>query len=60
MEFETLPEYDKDLKRLVKKYRTILNDLEDVKKILKIRPDAHPTFSFRIDGTLHKPIDIFQ
>lgn len=50
MEFETLPEYDKDLKKLVKKYRTLVSDIEDVKKVLSIRPDAQPSFSFRIDG----------
>jgi mRNA-degrading endonuclease RelE of RelBE toxin-antitoxin system len=50
MEFETLPEYDKDLKKLLKKYHTLTNDIEDVKKVLSIRPDAQPPFSFRIDG----------
>ena len=50
MEFDTLPEYDKDLKRLLKKYRTLTSDIEDVKKVLSIRPDAQPPFSFRIDG----------
>jgi mRNA-degrading endonuclease RelE of RelBE toxin-antitoxin system len=50
MEFETLPEYDKDVKRLLKKYRTLVDDLKAVKKVLQIRPDAHPPFSFRIEG----------
>ncbi len=50
MKIETLPEYDKDLKKLLKKYRTLLSDIEDVKKVLSIRPDAQPPFSFRIDG----------
>lgn len=50
MEFETLPEYDKDLKKLLKKYRTLISDIEDLKKILNIRPHAHPPFSFRIGG----------
>jgi len=50
MEFETLPEYDKDLKKLLKKYRTLTSDIEDVKKVLSIRPDAQSPFSFRIDG----------
>lgn len=50
MEFETLPEYDKDLKKLLKKYRTLTSDIDDVKKVLSIRPDAQPPFSFRIDG----------
>ena len=50
MDFETLPEYDKDLKKLLKKYRTLTSDIEDVKKVLGVRPDAQPPFSFRIDG----------
>jgi len=50
MEFETLAEYDKDLKKLLKKYRTLISDIDDVKKVLSIRPDAQPPFSFRIDG----------
>lgn len=50
MEFETLPEYDKDLKNLLRKYRTLVSDIEDVKKVLGVRPGAHPPFSFQIDG----------
>ena len=50
MIFESLPEYDKDLKKLLKKYRTLTRDVEDVKKVLSVRPDAQPPFSFRIDG----------
>ena len=50
MDFETLIEYDKDLKRLQKKYRTIAEDLEDVKKVLKVSPDSRPPFSFQIEG----------
>ena len=48
--FEELQEFLKDLKRLMKKYRTLENDLEDVRKILNDEPDAAPPFSFRIDG----------
>ena len=50
MKFETLPEYDKDLKKLLKKYRTLTSDIDDVKKVLSIRPDAQPPFSYRIDN----------
>jgi len=50
MKFETLTEFEKDLKQLRKKYRTLNSDLEDVKKVLSVRPDAQPPFSFRIDG----------
>jgi mRNA-degrading endonuclease RelE of RelBE toxin-antitoxin system len=50
MKFETLHEYDKDLKRLQKKFRTLNRDLVDVKKVLSVKPDAHPPFSFQIEG----------
>ena len=48
--FEELPEFKKDLKRLLKKYRTLTNDLEDVSRDLYDDPDARPPFSFRIEG----------
>jgi mRNA-degrading endonuclease RelE of RelBE toxin-antitoxin system len=48
--FEELPEFLKDLKWLLKKYRTLESDLEDVRKILNDEPDADPPFSFRIEG----------
>ena len=48
--FEELPEYQKDLKRLLKKYRTLNRDLEDVRKGLKVYPEAFSPYSFRIEG----------
>jgi mRNA-degrading endonuclease YafQ of YafQ-DinJ toxin-antitoxin module len=48
MEFNTLPEFDKDLKQLLKRYRTLKDDLSEVKTILKMKPDERPPFSFRI------------
>ena len=48
MEFDTLPEFDKDLKQLLKRYRTLKEDLGEVKTILKMKPDERPPFSFRI------------
>ena len=50
MEFNQLPEFEKDLKSLLKKYRTLNDDLNDVKTILKKRPDERAPFSFRIDN----------
>jgi hypothetical protein len=50
MVFEQLPEFDKDLKQLLKKYRTLNDDLSEVKTILKVRPEERPPFSFRIDN----------
>ena len=49
MTFDTLPEFEKDLKQLLRKYRTLNDDLGDVKTILKKMPDERPPFSFRID-----------
>jgi len=50
MEFDRLPEFEKDLKRLLKKYRSLNEDLEEVKTILRKKPDERPPFSFRIDN----------
>ena len=50
MKFESLEEYDKDLKRLLKKYRTLENDIDSVKDVLTVRPNASPPFSFQIEG----------
>jgi mRNA-degrading endonuclease RelE of RelBE toxin-antitoxin system len=48
MTFDTLAEFDKDLKQLLKKYRSLNEDLDEVKNILKKLPDERPPFSFRI------------
>ena len=50
MIFEELKEFKKDLKNLLKKYRSLKDDLETVKQILAVLPDARPPFSFRIDN----------
>ena len=50
MKFEELAEFKKDLKYLLKKYRTLHDDLVEVKTILKKKPDERPPFSFRIDN----------
>ncbi len=47
--FEELPEFHKDLKVLLKRYRTLKEDLEVVKKVLEVSPEARPPFSFQID-----------
>jgi hypothetical protein len=49
MNFDELSEFKKDLKLLLKKYRTLHDDLNIVKKVLSISPDERPPFSFRID-----------
>jgi hypothetical protein len=50
MNFEELEEYGKDLKKLLKKYRTLGDDIAIVKKVLAVEPNERPPFSFRIDG----------
>lgn len=50
MKFEELEEYQKDLKALLKKYRTLKDDLNVVKQVLEILPNERPPFSFRIDN----------
>jgi len=50
MVLEELDEYKKDLKKLSKKYRTLLSDMEVVKKVLFVNPEERPPFSFRIDN----------
>jgi mRNA-degrading endonuclease RelE of RelBE toxin-antitoxin system len=50
MIFEELIEFKRDLKKLLKKYRTLKSDLEVVKKVLEFSPTERPPFSFRIDN----------
>ncbi len=50
MNFDELPEFKKDLKHLLKKYRTLNEDLEVVKQDLNDEPGESPPFSFRIDN----------
>jgi hypothetical protein len=48
MIFLELEEYRKDLKFLVKKYRSLIEDLEVVKQVLAVLPNERPPFSFEI------------
>ena len=50
MTFNELAEFQKDLKTLLKKYRTLHDDLKVVKTVLELFPDERPPFSFRIDN----------
>ena len=50
MIFEELKEFKKDLKNLLKKYRTVNDDLGVLKLVLTTAPDERPPFSFRIDN----------
>ena len=50
MNFEEIEDYKKDLKKLLKKYKTLEEDIDVVKKVLAIEPKERPPFSYRIDG----------
>jgi hypothetical protein len=50
IQFEQIEEFDKDLKRLLKKYRTLSEDLAVVRKDLNDEPGESPPFSYRIDN----------
>lgn len=50
MQFDELPEFQKDLKQLLKKYRSLNEDLAVLKKVLAADGTSHPQppLSFRI------------
>jgi mRNA-degrading endonuclease RelE of RelBE toxin-antitoxin system len=50
MIFKELEEYRKDVKKLTRKYRTLPEDMEVVKKVLVVHPKERPPFSFIIDN----------
>ncbi len=50
IQFDELQEFKKDLKWLLKKYRTLNEDLEIVMQDLNDEPKENPPFSFRIDN----------
>lgn len=49
IEFDELKEFERDLKLLLKRYRTLNQDLEVVKLDLNDEPGESPPFSYRID-----------
>jgi hypothetical protein len=50
MKFSSLREFEKELKTLLKKYRTLSNDLEGLKKLLSVYPRGFPPGIVRISG----------
>jgi len=50
MVFDELEEFKKDFKSLLKKYRTLNDDIQVIKQVLEVFPDERPPFSFRIDN----------
>lgn len=50
MIFEELPDFQKEKKRLLKRFRSIDDDIQTIKQVLNIRPEESPPFSVLIDG----------
>ncbi|MDZ4786768.1 MAG: hypothetical protein SGJ02_11910 [bacterium] len=50
MEYVELPEFQRDLKQLLKKYHTLREDLEVLKKFLSIATHPQPPLTVRIPG----------
>ena len=51
MEFSTLLEFDKELKKLLKRFRTLIDDLDLLKERILIKyPRGYPPVIFRIDN----------
>lgn len=52
MEFDEIPEFQRDLKQFLKKFRTLQDDLAVLKKVLAAEGTVHPQppLSFRIPG----------
>lgn len=48
MKFDALIEYERDFKKLLKKYKSLNDDIHVVKQILNVYPDERAPFSFRI------------
>ncbi len=45
-----MAEFQKDMKKLLKKFRTLQDDVDVLKKVLSQEPNEEPPFSFRIEG----------
>jgi mRNA-degrading endonuclease RelE of RelBE toxin-antitoxin system len=50
MVIQELNEFKKGLKKLSKKHKTLFEDIKIVKKILEVKPEERPPFSYKIDG----------
>ncbi len=50
MIFEELAEFKKELKKLSKKYKTLSDDFDILKKVSRVCPGERPPFSYIIDG----------
>ena len=50
MEFPTLPEFDGELKKLLKKYHSLEEDLNELKDVLRKFPRGYEPVVFRMAG----------
>jgi mRNA-degrading endonuclease RelE of RelBE toxin-antitoxin system len=50
MTYLEIPEFTKDLKRLKKRYPSIIEDLKVIQQIIEILPNERPPFSYRINN----------
>jgi len=50
MTFDALPEFQKDLKFLLKRYGTLKDDLAVLQRVLEVEPHERPPFSYRLQG----------
>ncbi len=50
MHFDELPEFNRDFKRLLKKYKTLKDDLVVLKQVLEVFPNERPPFSYRMNN----------
>ncbi len=50
MHFDELPEFSRDVKVLLKKYKTLNDDLIVLKQVLEVFPNERPPFSYQINN----------
>lgn len=50
VKIEKLVEFEKDLKQLRKKYKTLDDDIAIVECVILVEPSARPPFSYQIDN----------
>ncbi len=50
MKFHELDEYKKDLKKLTKRFKTLPEDIETLKKVIDVIPNGKPPVSYRVRG----------
>ncbi len=50
MTFEELAEFKKDFKKLLKKYRSLTEDISTIKQVLEVLPDDRAPFSYRLNN----------